>query len=113
MSVPFQKTVFLVDAMAFRRARAESFLSPWARNESVELISLDPDEAHARLVERAGCDPGTDDVQVFLRELLALGRHVGLFGVIDHLEEEAAVRIPGVDDRAIAAAGQRALAGCR
>jgi DNA-binding NarL/FixJ family response regulator len=56
MSVPFKKTVFLVDAMAFRRARAESFLSPWARNESVELISLDPDEAHTRLVERAVCD---------------------------------------------------------
>ena len=53
MSVPFGKTVFLVDAMAFRRARAESFLNPWARNESVELISLDPDEAHTRLVERA------------------------------------------------------------
>ena len=56
MSVPFRKTVFLVDAMAFRRARAESFLSPWARNESVELISLDPDEAHTRLVERTVCD---------------------------------------------------------
>ena len=56
MSVPFRKTVFLVDAMAFRRARAESFLSPWARNESVELISLDADEAHTRLVERAVCD---------------------------------------------------------
>ncbi|MEH2553954.1 DNA-binding NarL/FixJ family response regulator [Bradyrhizobium algeriense] len=56
MSVPFRKTVFLVDAMAFRRARAESFLNPWARNESVELISLDPDEAHTRLVERAVCD---------------------------------------------------------
>ena len=56
MSVPFRKTVFLVDAMAFRRARAESFLSPWARNESVELISLDPDEAHKKLAERAGCD---------------------------------------------------------
>ena len=56
MSVPFKKTVFLVDAMAFRRARAESFLTPWARNESVELISLDPDEAHTRLVERAVCD---------------------------------------------------------
>jgi DNA-binding NarL/FixJ family response regulator len=55
MSVPFKKTVFLVDAMAFRRARAESFLNPWARNESVELISLDPDEAHTRLVERAAC----------------------------------------------------------
>lgn len=56
MSVPFKKTVFLVDAMAFRRARAESFLIPWARNESVELISLAPDEAHTRLVERAVCD---------------------------------------------------------
>ena len=56
MSVPFKKTVFLVDAMAFRRARAESFLNPWARNESVELISLDPDESHTRLVERAVCD---------------------------------------------------------
>lgn len=56
MSVPSKKTVFLVDAMAFRRARAESFLNPWARNESVELISLDPDEAHTRLVERAVCD---------------------------------------------------------
>jgi len=42
--------------MAFRRARTESFLNPWARNESVELISLDSDEAHTRLVERAVCD---------------------------------------------------------
>jgi DNA-binding NarL/FixJ family response regulator len=56
MSVPPKKTVFVVDTMAFRRARAESFLSPWARNENVELISLDPDEAHAKLAERAECD---------------------------------------------------------
>jgi len=56
MSVPSKKTVFIIDVMAFRRARAESFLSPWARNENVELISLDPDEAHARLVERRECD---------------------------------------------------------
>ena len=56
MSVPTRKTVFIVDAMAFRRARAESFLSPWAASEKVELISLDPDEAHARLVERDECD---------------------------------------------------------
>ena len=56
MLVPTRKTVFIVDAMAFRRARAESFLSPWAANEKVELISLDPDEAHARLVERNECD---------------------------------------------------------
>jgi DNA-binding NarL/FixJ family response regulator len=56
MSVPPKRTVFIVDTMAFRRARAESFLSPWARNENVELISLDPDEAHAKLAERAECD---------------------------------------------------------
>jgi DNA-binding NarL/FixJ family response regulator len=56
MSVPSKKTVFIVDSMAFRRARAVSFLSPWARNENVELISLDPDEAHIKLVERAECD---------------------------------------------------------
>ena len=56
MLVPSRKTVFIVDAMAFRRARVESFLSPWAANEKVELISLDPDEAHARLVERNECD---------------------------------------------------------
>ena len=42
--------------MAFRRARVERFLSPWAMNEKVELISLDPDEAHAKLVERSECD---------------------------------------------------------
>ncbi|WP_247514300.1 response regulator transcription factor [Bradyrhizobium sp. 157] len=42
--------------MAFRRARAESFLSPWASNEQVELISLDPDEAHTRLIERTECE---------------------------------------------------------
>ena len=54
MSVP--KTVFIVDAKAFRRARAESFLSPWAISEKVELVSLDPNDAHARLVQRAACD---------------------------------------------------------
>jgi DNA-binding NarL/FixJ family response regulator len=56
MLVPRKKTVFIVDAMAFRRARAESFLNPWAREEQVELISLDPDEAHARLAAREECD---------------------------------------------------------
>ncbi len=56
MSVPTRKTVFIVDAMAFRRARLESFLRPWAANENVELISLDPDEAHQRLVDRNDCD---------------------------------------------------------
>ena len=56
MSVPRQKTVFIVDAMAFRRARVESFFGPWACNEQVELISLDPDEAHARLAAKSECD---------------------------------------------------------
>ena len=56
MSVPTRKTVFIVDAMAFRRARLESFLRPWAANENAELISLDPDEAHQRLVDRNECD---------------------------------------------------------
>ncbi|WP_225674259.1 response regulator transcription factor [Bradyrhizobium hereditatis] len=31
-------------------------MSSWASNEQVELISLDPDEAHTRLVERCECD---------------------------------------------------------
>jgi DNA-binding NarL/FixJ family response regulator len=56
MSVPSRKSVFVVDTMAFRRARAVSFLTPWASNENVELISLHPDEAHTRLAERAECD---------------------------------------------------------
>jgi DNA-binding NarL/FixJ family response regulator len=56
MSVPTRKTVFIVDAMAFRRARLESFLCPWAANENAGLISLDPDEAHQRLVDRNECD---------------------------------------------------------
>ena len=91
MSVPFKKTVFLVDAMAFRRARAESFLSPWARNESVELISLDPDEAHTRLVERAVCDmliysvgaPSPHEVFTEIQVLHTLRREAALAIVSD------------------------------
>jgi DNA-binding NarL/FixJ family response regulator len=56
MSVPTRKTVFIVDAMAFRRARLESFLCRWAANENVGLISLDPDEAHQTLANRTECD---------------------------------------------------------
>lgn len=56
MTVPCAKTVFIVDAMSFRRARTESFLSPWAHREQVALVSLDPDQAHARLVDRSPCD---------------------------------------------------------
>ncbi|WP_291868777.1 response regulator transcription factor [Bradyrhizobium sp.] len=51
MSVPFPKMVFIIDAMAFRRARLERFLKSWAESEDIELISLQPEEAHARLVE--------------------------------------------------------------
>ena len=91
MSVPFKKTVFLVDAMAFRRARAESFLNPWARNESVELISLDPDEAHTRLVERAECDmliysvgaPSPHEVFTEIQVLHTLRREAALAIVSD------------------------------
>jgi len=91
MSVPFKKTVFLVDAMAFRRARAESFLNPWARNESVELISLDPDEAHTRLVERAVCDmliysvgaPSPHEVFTEIQVLHTLRREAALTIVSD------------------------------
>jgi DNA-binding NarL/FixJ family response regulator len=91
MSVPFNKTVFLVDAMAFRRARAESFLNPWARNESVELISLDPDEAHTRLVERAVCDmliysvgaPSPQEVFTEIQVLHTLRREAALAIVSD------------------------------
>ena len=91
MSVPFKKTVFLVDAMAFRRARAESFLSPWARNESVALISLDPDEAHTRLVERAVCDmliysvgaPSPHEVFTEIQVLHTLRREAALAIVSD------------------------------
>ena len=91
MSVPFNKTVFLVDAMAFRRARAESFLNPWARNESVELISLDPDEAHTRLVERAVCDmliysvgaPSPQEVFTEIQVLQTLRRETALAIVSD------------------------------
>lgn len=55
MSVPC-RNIFIVDAMAFRRARTESFLAPWADSEQAELASLDPDQAHARLIERSACD---------------------------------------------------------
>lgn len=55
MSGSFQDTVLLIDAMAFRRAGLESFLTPWAREENVKLISAPPNDAHERLVEDNGC----------------------------------------------------------
>lgn len=51
MSGSFEKTVVVIDAMSFRRARDECFLAPWAKQEGVELIAVRPDEAHAKLVE--------------------------------------------------------------
>ncbi len=98
MSVPFKKTVFLVDAMAFRRARAESFLNPWARNESVELISLDPDEAHTRLGERAVCDmliysvgaPSPHEVFTEIQVLHTL-RHEAALAIVSDDENPATV----------------------
>lgn len=55
MLVPCQKTVIIVDSMAFRRARVESFLEPWAKDENAELISLQPEDAHAKLIA-SDCD---------------------------------------------------------
>ena len=55
MLVPLKKTAVIVDQMAFRRARVESFLEPWARTENVELISLQPERAHAILAQD-GCE---------------------------------------------------------
>ena len=98
MSVPFKKTVFLVDAMAFRRARTESFLNPWARKESVELISLDPDEAHTKLVERAVCNmliysvgaPSPHAVFTEIQVLHALRREAAL-AIVSDAESPATV----------------------
>ena len=98
MSVPFKKSVFLVDAMAFRRARAESFLDPWARSENVELISVDPDEAHKRLVERAACDmliysvgaPSPHEVFAEIQVLHTLRRDAAL-AIVSYDENPATV----------------------
>ncbi|WP_291845943.1 response regulator transcription factor [Bradyrhizobium sp.] len=83
--------VYIVDALAFRRARVESFLGAWARNENVELLSLDPDEAHSRLVERAQCDmlvycvgaPQAHDLFTEIRLLNILRREATLAIVSD------------------------------
>jgi DNA-binding NarL/FixJ family response regulator len=102
MSVPPSKTVFLVDSMAFRRARTESFLSSWARNERVDLISVDPDEAHAKLVERSPCDMliysvgATSHIQLFteIQVLHTLRRGAALAIVSD--DENPAIVIAAI-----------------
>ena len=91
MSVPSRKTVFIVDAMAFRRARVESFLSRWAASEAVKLISLDPKEARAKLVERNDCDmliysvgtPSAYEIFAEVQVLHALRRQAALAIVSD------------------------------
>jgi DNA-binding NarL/FixJ family response regulator len=55
MLVQFRKTAVIIDQLAFRRARVESFLKPWAKAENVELISLQPEFTHAMLL-KSGCD---------------------------------------------------------
>jgi DNA-binding NarL/FixJ family response regulator len=93
MSVPPRKTVFIVDSMAFRRARTESFLSSWASNEHVELVSLDPGDAHARLVERSPCD--------MLIYSVGATSHLELFSemqVFHTLRREAALAILSDDE---------------
>jgi DNA-binding NarL/FixJ family response regulator len=101
VSIPRQKIVFIVDAMAFRRARAESFLSPWARNEQVELISLDPDEAHARLAARGECDMliycvgAAPALEIFaeIQVLQTLCRDAALAIVSDHEDPTAVIAV--------------------
>lgn len=101
MSVPRNKTVFIVDSMPFRRARIASFLSSWARNEQVELISVDPEEAHTRLAERCPCDMliysvGASHVQLFteIQVLHTLRRDAALAIVSD--DESPAIVIAAV-----------------
>ena len=98
MSVPTRKTVFIVDAMAFRRACAESFLSPWAASEEVKLISLDPDEAYAKLIGRNDCDMliysvGTPSAYEILAEIKVLHalRRQAAFAIVSDDQNPATI----------------------
>jgi DNA-binding NarL/FixJ family response regulator len=90
MSVPC-RNIFIVDAMAFRRARTASFLAAWAHSEQAELASLDPDEAHARLIERGACDmlictanaDSAPDMFAEVQVLRMLGRNAAIAIVSD------------------------------
>jgi DNA-binding NarL/FixJ family response regulator len=93
MSVPPERTVFIVDSMPFRRARTESFLSSWARNEQVGLVSVDPEQAHTRLVERSPCD--------MLIYSVGAASHIQLFTeiqVLHTLRRDAALAIVSDDE---------------
>ena len=50
-----QGSVVVIDAMSFRRARDESFLAPWAKEEKLDLISVMPSEVHSTLGESICC----------------------------------------------------------
>jgi DNA-binding NarL/FixJ family response regulator len=54
MSVSVQK-IAVIDAMSFRRAMVESFLAGWAKYESIDLISIPPEEARAKLGDDVNC----------------------------------------------------------
>jgi DNA-binding NarL/FixJ family response regulator len=49
MSGSIQKIVAVIDGMNFRRAMVESFFAAWAKHESVDLISIPPEQARAKL----------------------------------------------------------------
>ena len=90
MSVPFSKTVF--HCCPFGKVRMERFLSSWAEDENVELISLQPAEAHARLVEHSchmmiycvgGASPSAHETLAEIQVLHTLGPKAPLVIVCD------------------------------
>ncbi len=48
------KRVLLIDAFEFRRACLHNFLTPWAAEEGLELVSLAPAEAHDLIIHDGG-----------------------------------------------------------
>jgi DNA-binding NarL/FixJ family response regulator len=55
MIVATSDRVLVVDAMRFRRTVLTHFLKEWAAAEKVELLSLQPSEAHEALRDGIGC----------------------------------------------------------
>jgi DNA-binding NarL/FixJ family response regulator len=55
MSGSNQETAVLIDAMDFRRARIESFLAVWAKQENVDLVSIETEQAHANFFGDMDC----------------------------------------------------------
>lgn len=94
MLVPSRKTVVVIDAMPFRRALMESFLGPWAKEENVDLISLQPEQAHTKLIEHIECDMLIYNVgtAVSIHEMLAE------LQVLHTLRREAALVILSDDE---------------